>query len=212
MSTLLKPAEAARILDVSTQTLRNWSNTGRLRCSYTEGGNARYKLCDLKRASGAIGGRLDDDDPESTSYIYARVSSYKQKAYLQRQIDFLRSKFPNHQVITDIGSGVNFSRKGLVSLLDRCLAGHVNEVVVAHRDRLARIGFDLLEHIITRAGSILTVSEDPDCHGCFKELSDDLMAVVTHFAARHHGRRKYKSSQDSENQDPSDPGASDASP
>lgn len=182
MSTI-KPSEAARILGVTTQTLRNWTKQGRLECTYTEGGNARYSLSDL--------GASNTDDEGKPSYIYARVSSAKQKGDLQRQINFLRAKFPKHEVVTDVGSGVNFARKGLVSLLDKCLAGTVKEIVVAHRDRLARIGFDLLEHIITRSGSVLTVSEDPSCDGCFRELSDDLMAVVTHFAARHHGKRKY---------------------
>jgi predicted site-specific integrase-resolvase len=85
-------------------------------------------------------------------------------------------------VVSDIGSGVDFGRKGLVSLLDRCLAGTIKEVVVAHRDRLARIGFDLLEHIILRSGSVLTVHQDPTCPDCYAEL---IMAIVAH------GRRKY---------------------
>jgi predicted site-specific integrase-resolvase len=60
--------------------------------------------------------------------------------------------------------------------------------VVAHRDRLARIGFDLLEHIILRSRSVLTVHQDPTCPDCYAEL---IMAIVAHFAAKQHGRRKY---------------------
>jgi predicted site-specific integrase-resolvase len=102
----LKPAEAARQLGVSTQTLRNWTKLGRISCTYTAGGNARYPLSDIV----AFGSGTNRDDGERRAYIYARVSSAKQKADLQRQIDFLQGKFPNHAVISDVGSGVNFSR------------------------------------------------------------------------------------------------------
>jgi hypothetical protein len=81
--------------------------------------------------------------------IYARVSSAKQKADLVRQVDFLRHRFPNHKVVTDVGSGVNFKRKG-TQPFDASSAGLVGEIVVAHRDRLARIGYGLLEHVFLR--------------------------------------------------------------
>ena len=184
---MLAPAAAAELIGVSTQTLRNWAKLGKIRCSFTPGGDARYHLGDLAQGSCLTPANV----PSQVSVIYARVSSSKQKGDLQRQIDFLRRNFPSHEVISDIGSGVNFGRKGLVSLLDRCLAGSIKEIVVAHRDRLARIGFELLEHVIARTGSVLTVFTDKSCPDCFEELGDDLMAIVTHFAAKHHGRRKY---------------------
>jgi putative resolvase len=186
---MLAPAAAAERLGVTTQTLRNWAKLGKIKCSFTPGGDARYHIGAINDASCGL---TPANAPKQVSVIYARVSSSKQKADLQRQIDFLRAKFPDHEVVSDIGSGVNFGRKGLVSLLDRCLAGAIKEVVVAHRDRLARIGSDLLEHVILRTGSVLTVHQDPTCPDCYAELGDDLMAIVTHFAAKHHGRRKYK--------------------
>ena len=185
---LLCPSAAAKLLGVTTQTLRVWAKNGRIKCSFTPGGDARYHLGNISHVSCGL---TPATAPKQVSVIYARVSSSKQKADLQRQIDFLRAKFPGHEVVSDIASGVNLGRKGLVALLDRCLAGSVKEVVVAHRDRLARIGFELLEHIIARSGSVLTVYQDPSCKDCFEELGDDLMAIVTHFAAKHHGRRKY---------------------
>jgi hypothetical protein len=63
--------------------------------------------------------------------------------------------------------------------------------VVAHRDRLARIGYGLLEHVFLRAGSVLTIVEDNACDGCPEELHEDVMAVLTHFTAKHNGKRSY---------------------
>ena len=75
---------------------------------------------------------------QNECFVYARVSSPKQKEDLERQKQYLLSQFPNHHLISDIGSGINFKRPGLHSLLERSSRGLVKEVVVAHRDRLCR--------------------------------------------------------------------------
>jgi predicted site-specific integrase-resolvase len=151
----------------------------------TAGGHRRY-LVPGHRAQG-------DDDRDKI--IYVRVSSAKQKPDLERQTAFMRHRFPNHRVVSDIGSGVNFSRRGLRSILDACMRGAVSEVVVAHRDRLARIGASLVEYIITQSGSVLKVVEDRSCNGCPEELAEDVLAVLTHFTARHNGKRTYHRAQ-----------------
>jgi len=165
---------------VTQQTLRNWSDEGLIGSQRTPSGRYKYAIP-----------REGGDAASKESIIYARVSSSKQKGDLARQVDFLRNKFPHHRVVTDVGSGVNFKRKGLLALLDAAIAGLVGEIVVAHRDRLARIGYGLLEHIFLRSGSVLTVVEDHACDGCPAELHEDVMAVLTHFTAKHHGRRSY---------------------
>lgn len=123
------------------------------------------------------------------SYIYARVSSAKQKGDLDRQIQDLQEAYPGHVVIRDIASGVNFKRKGLQTILEHVLSGLVNEVVVMHRDRLARIGADLLEFIFSKVGTKLVVhgtnADAEDKH----DLADDLLAVTTLFVASYNGRR-----------------------
>jgi predicted site-specific integrase-resolvase len=116
--------------------------------------------------------------------IYARVSSGK-KVILPRQVDFLRGKYPSHRVITDIGSGVNFQRRAC-ALLDASMQAS-SEVVGCPLERLARIGYGLLEHIFLRSGSVLTVVEDHACDGCPAELHE--VMALTHFTAKHHGRR-----------------------
>jgi predicted site-specific integrase-resolvase len=134
-------------------------------------------------------GLLGQQPTGRRSYIYARVSSAKQRNDLDRQIDDLKKAYPGHDIIKDVASGVNFKRKGLQTLLEHVLAGLVSEIVVMHRDRLARIGCDLLEFIFNKAGTKLVVhgtDEDAEDH---HDLADDLLAVTTLFVASYNGRR-----------------------
>lgn len=172
--------EACDLYNVTQQTLKNWGDRGIIGMRKLPSSRYQYLVPESN-------GELKEN------VIYARVSSAKQKSDLGRQVDFLKHRFPNHRVITDVGSGVNFKRPGLLSLLDACIAGLIGEVVVAHRDRLARIGYGLLEHIFQRGGAILTVVEDNACDGCPEELHEDVMAVLTHFTAKHNGKRSYAS-------------------
>ena len=179
------PGEAAANLGVTVQTLRNWANNGEILHRETTGGHRRYLL----PVTGS-------PDGERHGIAYARVSSSKQKPDLERQIVFLRTRYPGHKIVSDVGGGVNFARPGLRAVLDACMRGTVSEVVVAHRDRLARIGSGLIEHIIFRCGAVLTVIEDRACDGCPEELANDVLEVLTHFTAKHNGRRSYDNRED----------------
>ncbi len=124
--------------------------------------------------------------------LYARVSSRKQQDDLERQIRYLRSKEPNAKLISDIASGLNFQRKGLKTILERCLQGDKLTVVVAHRDRLARFGFELIEWLIERNGGQIVVLSKSAHASSTDELVQDLLAVLSVFAARMPGLRKYR--------------------
>ena len=130
---------------------------------------------------------LGQHSAERESYIYARVSSEKQRGDLERQINELQEAYPGHHVIHDVGSGVNFKRHGLQTILERVMCGLVKEIVVLHKDRLARIAFDLLEYIFTKAGAKIVVHSKAG--GPDDDLADDLLAVTTHFVASYNGRR-----------------------
>ena len=86
--------------------------------------------------------------PTKRNICYCRVSTSSQKEDLERQVEFFRCKYPNHEIIKDIGSGLNFKRKGFNSILDFAIKGDIGEVVVTHKDRLGRIGFELVLRII----------------------------------------------------------------
>jgi predicted site-specific integrase-resolvase len=176
----VKPHEAAKHYNVSEQALRSWANDGKIKFYTTKGGHRRYSTMpnECKNETGE-------------KVIYTRVSSKKQQGDLDRQIEFLRSKYPNHRIVSDIGSGINFKRKGFKTILDGVFKGTVKEVVVTERDRFTRFGFDLFEWIFQEHNSQL-ISDKSESNTPQNELSEDLMAIITVFSSKYYGRRKYK--------------------
>ena len=173
----VKGSEYCKLFKVHPSTLRRWADTGKLACKRTPGG---IRLYELPREPVAAAG----PPRQKTKVVYARVSSAKQKDDLQRQADFLRSKFPDHQLVTDVGSGVNWKRKGLLALLDASHRGDLEELVVASRDRLCRFAFDLLAVVFRQRGTKLVVLDAADASP-EQELSDDLLSIVQIFKRRY---------------------------
>lgn len=181
-----KPAKYFRQrYSITPQTLRNWAEKGHIKLLQFSGkhGKCVYNEADVN----AYIGMVPKPTPKKR-ILYVRVSSTKQKEDLERQRNDLVTLYPQHdRIITDIGSGVNFNRKGLRTLLDLIYEGVVGEVVVMHRDRLARIGGDLLDGIFKKFGVKLVVhcqSEEND-----DGKSDELMSIITLFVASHNGKR-----------------------
>jgi predicted site-specific integrase-resolvase len=131
------------------------------------------------------------DNGTIETYCYCRVSSPKQRENLKRQIQFMREQYPEAEVIKDIGSGLNYKRKGLKTLLGRAMRGEQLEIVVAHKDRLARFGFELIEWIIQQScGRIVVLKQtnlSPE-----QELTNDLLSILHVFSCRMHELRNYK--------------------
>ena len=94
---------------------------------------------------------------EKKKICYARVSSEKQKEDLDRQCEYLRQKCPDHELIKDIGSGLNWKRKGFTSILERSYQRDIEEVVVTHKDRLCRFAFELVEWIFSKHDTKIVV-------------------------------------------------------
>lgn len=182
--------------------MRGWESAGRVECIRLPGGKRMYDVDSVLKL-------LGQQPVGKKSYIYARVSSAKQSGDLERQVEDLQKAYPDHIVIKDVASGVNFKRKGLQHLLELVLKGMVAQVAVAHRDRLARVGCDLLEFIFDKAGIKLVVlgGVEDDQH----DLADDLFAVTALFVASYNGcraaenrkRRKSEASEDGAKSDSS---------
>jgi len=172
--------EAAKILDVHPNTLRKWADDGTIEAIKTAAGQRRYNLDQYLQ-----------NNQQRTIVCYCRVSSAKQRDDLARQVDFMREKYPNAEIIKDVGSGLNFKRKGLKTLLERAMRGDSIELVGAHRDRLARFGQDLIRQVIEFNGGKLVVLDQSACSP-EEELTKDLLNILHVFSCRMHGLRNYK--------------------
>lgn len=128
---------------------------------------------------------------ELKTICYCRVSSYKQKADLQRQIEYMSERFPGSEIIKDIGSGLNYKRKGLNSVLRRAMSGEAIKLVSAHKDRITRFGFELIALVIEENGGELVVLNQNNLSP-EQELTADLLNILHVFSCRMHGLRNYK--------------------
>lgn len=124
---------------------------------------------------------------------YCRVSSSKQKEDLDRQIIQMKLVYPTYEIISDIGSGLNFDRTGLNKIIEYAINGEIEVLVVAYKDRLARFGYELIEKLITNYshGRIIILNqkeeETPE-----EEITKDLMSIMNVYVAKINGLRKYK--------------------
>jgi predicted site-specific integrase-resolvase len=170
---------------VSDKTLKQWVDDGRVGCVRSPGGKRMYSLNDIHSL---FGRNHPSSERQKAKVCYARVSSAHQAQDLARQVEDPKKAFPENEIVQeDVGSGLNWKRPGFKALLERVLGDHVAEIVVAHRDRLCRFAFELLEQIFRFHQVKLVVLDtyaSPE-----SELSDDLLAITTVFVARHNGQR-----------------------
>jgi excisionase family DNA binding protein len=124
---------------------------------------------------------------------YCRVSSKKQKEDLYRQIELMKELYPTHDIISDIGSGLNMKREGLKNILDYAIEGEIEEVVITYKDRLMRFGYELVEHIINKysEGKIIIINATEE-KTVTEEISEDLMAIMNVYVAKINGLRRHK--------------------
>ena len=200
----VKPKAAEAHFGVDRRTLKKWVSLGHIRC-FQPGGKGQ-RLYDISVTAG--GGKLAPSAQTTTGIhanvggvatplgggkvdaVYARVSTRKQLDDLERQLAALRSAHEGAVEFSDCASGLNFKRKGLKALLQLAFEGRLRYLYVAHKDRLCRFAYDLIEHVLEKHGAKIIV-DAPDLHStsCEQDLAEDVLAVVTVFGARLHGRR-----------------------
>jgi putative resolvase len=165
--------EALKQLGLHPNTLRKYADNGK-----NEAGQRLFHIESYLRGA------------TRTSFVcYYRVSSTKQPDNLGR-LAYIQSLYPDAEIIKDIGSGINFKRKGLQTLLDRLMRPDKLTIVVTCRDRLARFGFELIEYMVEQNGGRILVL-DNTVHCPESELTSDLLAILHVFSRRMHGLRKY---------------------
>ena len=191
---LLTIGEAAKVLGVTTTTLRNWDKNGLLRPDeLTRGGNRRYKLESLKNINPDLKYKSDD----LKTIAYARVSSHDQKDDLVRQVGVLESYCSKHgfqyEVIQDLGSGMSYYKKGLTRLLNLILDSQVRRLVLTHKDRLLRFGAELVFAICeAKEVEVIIINKGEENVRFEEELAKDVLEIITVFSARLYGSRSNK--------------------
>ena len=194
MNKLIAIGQASKLLGVSIQTLRNWDKQGLLKPDeITKGGSRRYKLESLKNINKNI--KFNTDNLKTIAY--ARVSSHDQKDDLIRQVQVLehycaKAGF-NYEIIQDLGSGMNYYKKGLTKLLNLILEGQVKRLVITHKDRLLRFGAELVFDICeAKEVEVIIINKGDENIKIKEELAKDVLEIITVFSARLYGSKGKK--------------------
>jgi putative resolvase len=189
----ITPKEATKILSVHKNTLYRYADRGLIELIRTPGGKRLYNIKGYLEKTGII------KNEERKKICYCRVSTHGQKNDLERQKKYMLEKYPNYELITDIGSGINFNRKGLQKIMDLAIKGEIEILVVAYKDRLCRIGFEMIEYIINKHSNGKIIIENDIKSSPEEEVVKDLLQILTVFSARVNGLRSYKNNIKSDN-------------
>jgi len=189
MTTIYTPREFAKLVKRTPLTLRRWEKAGIIQ-AYRTPTNRRYYTHEQYLAL------LGQNPTGRKTVVYYRVSSAGQKPDRQRQKQALEqfcvaSGRAVDDWISDIGSGLNFSRKNFTALMDAVERGEIKEIVIGHKDRLVRFGYEWFQAFCEKHGTTLTVmnveSLSPE-----QEMRQDLLAIIHCFSSRLYGLRKSK--------------------
>ncbi|MCL2345285.1 MAG: IS607 family transposase [Desulfobulbus sp.] len=183
--------EAAEFLGVAVQTLRRWEREGKLVAhERTPGGRRRYDLARLRPE------QFHAPDGERRTVAYARVSSHDQKDDLERQKQVLELYCARQgwtfEVVADLGSGMNYHKKGLKRLLDAIVEGRIGRLVLTHKDRLLRFGAELVFAICEAKGVEVVILNQGEDTTFEEDLAKDVLEIITVFSARLYGSRSRK--------------------
>ncbi len=182
----------AKLISKTPQTLRDWHKKGLFPPHHiTDGGTRYYSQEQLNHFLGIKG-----VDTKTKKVIgYCRVSSHKQKDDLERQTEnvktYMIAKGYQFDVITDIGSGINYNKKGLNQLIDMITNSEIEKIVILHKDRLLRFGFEIIENLCSKYGAAIEIIDNTEKTE-EQELVEDLIQIVTVFSCRLQGKHAYK--------------------
>lgn len=184
--------EFSTLIGKTPQTLRDWQKKGSFVPQHiTDGGTRYYSQEQLNHFLGIKG-----IETKTKKVIgYCRVSSNKQKDDLVRQVEnvktYMIAKGYSFDVITDVGSGINYNKKGLNQLIDMITNSEVEKIVVLYKDRLLRFGFEIIENLCNKYGTTIEIIDNTEKTE-EQELVEDLIQIVTVFSCRLQGKRANK--------------------
>lgn len=196
LDTYLSIHKVAVILGVTPQTLRKWDSDGYFVPAQRRGNGYRYYT---KQQVEEFSEKLNVVKNQYRKNIgYCRVSTSKQKDDLLRQKEnvemYLKSLKQPYEIITDIGSGINYNKRGLCTLLELICKNRIDTIYVLYKDRLVRFGFELIQKIAELHDTKIVVLDNED-KTKEQELVEDLMQIIAVFSSRLHGKRASKTRQ-----------------
>jgi excisionase family DNA binding protein len=181
--------QASEFLGVSISTLRRWESEKKIISERTEGGHRRYDknvLISLK----------NKQDNIKLTIGYCRVSSSDQKEDLERQVttvsNYCSAKGYQFRIIQDLGSGLNYNKKGLKELIELVSEREIDRIVVNYKDRLIRYGYEIIEELCQLNGVKIEVINYTEDRTYEQELVEDVLSIITVFSSKLYGSRSHK--------------------
>ena len=184
-----KPKEFAELLNVSVLTLQRWDNAGKLKAFRTPTNRRYYTYEQYQKYMGIT-------TSNKKTVIYTRVSTSNQKDDLKKQVEFLK-QYVNAKgiivdtVIEDYGSGLNYNRKQWNKLIDECMTNEIGTIIITHKDRFIRFGFDWFEKFLNKFG-VKFIIVNNESLSPQEELVQDIISILHVFSCRIYGLRKYE--------------------
>jgi putative resolvase len=188
----LSISQASSAVGVSISTIRRWEREGKFKSAYrTLGGHRRYALADLRESVGVVSG-----SKTKITLGYARVSSGDQKEDLVRQsnrlTEYCKQSEHTFEVISDLGSGLNYKKRGLKKLLNLIISGRVGKLVMTHKDRLLRFGAEIIFYLCNFFGTKIEIIEATKALSDEEVLTRDVLEIITVFSSRLYGKRAHR--------------------
>lgn len=187
--------KALELLGISSMTLLKLEEQNKIEVIKTIGGHRKYNvqkyINDNKKK--VNDNKIDElDNKQKLNICYIRVSTQGQKSDLEHQKSYMLKKYPKYEIIEDIGSGINFNRKGFRKIIKLAIGGKINNLVVAYKDRLTRFGFELIEDLITEySKGKITIENEKEEKEPKEELVEDVLQILNVYTAKMNGLRKY---------------------
>jgi putative resolvase len=184
---------SADLLGISTSTLRLWERTRKFIPEFrTKGGHRRYRLEQIM----ALRGEVMPERKQTLHVAYARVSCSDQKDDLERQKqsleDFCQKENLEYEIIADLGSGLNYKKRGLKKLIKMILSGTVKRIILTHKDRLLRFGSEIIFHLCAFFKTEIIMIHEEETLSDEIQLAKDVLEIITVFSSRLYGRRAHR--------------------
>lgn len=186
---LISIGKFAKIVGLTPTTLRRMHDSGELiPCHISKGGTRYYSTDQLELF-------INNNQGEKKVIGYCRVSTPSQKDDLKTQVEnvktYMYAKGYQFEIIEDIGSGINYKKKGLQELLSKISNHEISKIVVLYKDRLVRFGYEMIEYLCQINGVEIEIIDNTE-QNKEQELTDDLIQIITVFANRLYGQRSKK--------------------